>query len=217
MKRLIILSAISTYLLVQCTPYRDLNGDYLYGNSIEFRFAESPNRFKYYTKGEMGLLQYSTGEWKLSKNKVYLTGFTDKDINILNVESSVAANINSNGTKVQVIYATEKADAFIRSVVVVNNDSSYEIAKDTILAPEYTVKTIQIKSYLSYQGLLSSPPRIDTLYSRKIMIDGEKGNAITLKFSVNPEDFVRIKFIDTITVKNNRTLLYNNIRLKKSG
>ncbi|HVU96981.1 MAG TPA: hypothetical protein VHE34_17245 [Puia sp.] len=195
--------------------YKQLSGNYVYNNSIELRFTENPNRFEYYTRGEMGLLQYSTGEWKRNKNKVYLTGFTDKDVNMLNVESAVAKSINSNDTQVQIFYSRDKAAPYIKSVVIINDNAIYKIAKDTILAPEYKVETIQAKSYLSYEGLLSSPPKVDTLYSRKIRIDDAQGKTIMLKFSVNSKDFVRTTLADTIEVKNNRTLLYNKIKLKK--
>jgi hypothetical protein len=167
-------------------------------------------------RGEMGLLQYSTGEWKLDKNKVYLTGFNDKDRSVLNVETAFANNLNSNGTQVEIFYRTGKAATYIKSVIVINDNTIYEITKDTTLSPEYKVATIQVKSYLSYEGLLSSSPKIDTLYSQKIKVDEAKDKKITLKFSVNSEDFFRTKLADTITVKNNHTLVYDKIKLKKS-
>ena len=193
-----------------------MNGSYVYSNSIELRFTESPNRFEYFVRGEMGLLQYSTGEWKSDKNKVYLTGFNDKDRNVLNVETAFANNLNSNGTQVEIFYSTGKAATYIKSVIVINDNTIYEIAKDTILSPEYKVATIQVKSYLSYEGLLSSSPKIDTLYSQKIKVDEAKDKKIILKFSVSSEDFFRTKLADTITVKNNHTLLYKKIKFKKS-
>jgi len=207
MKKLTIIPAISILLLANCKTSKQLNGSYVYSNSIELRFTESPNRFEYFVRGEMGLLQYSTGEWKSDKNKVYLTGFNDKDRNVLNVETAFANNLNSNGTQVEIFYSTGKAATYIKSVIVIN---------DNTISPEYKVATIQVKSYLSYEGLLSSSPKIDTLYSQKIKVDEAKDKKIILKFSVSSEDFFRTKLADTITVKNNHTLLYKKIKFKKS-
>jgi len=216
MKRWIILPAVSILFLSACSTLKGLNGSYVRSNTIELRFTEDPNRFEYFLRGEMGLLQYSAGEWKRNGNKVYLTGFTDENIQAIPVESDVVRDAGSNNVQVQVFYHTDKAVTYIRSVIILNDDSIYTLAKDTIFAFGRKVGTVQVKSYLSYQGLLSSHPKTDTLYSRKIRVDGDTGDKIVLKFSVYSKDFVRIALADTLTVKNSRTLRYNKINLKRS-
>lgn len=204
---------------MRCTTVKQLSGAYHYGNSIEFKFRENPNEFEYFLRSEMGVLQYSTGKWKLNKDKLELLGLDDENLKTLDVESAITKNVSSNGTKVEIHYNTDNATTYIKSVVLINGNKIYTVAKDTMLTPGYKVVTIQVKSYLSYTGLLSSPPKIDTLYSFKMKVDdgSNENRNVTLKFTVHPYDFVRVKLTDTLTVKNNHTLYYNKTKLKKSS
>ncbi len=88
---------------------------------------------------------------------------------------------------------------------------------DTAFFSASKVKTIQVKSYLFYTGLLSAKPKIDTLYSQKININNDRsGNKnILLNFSIYQQDFARIILNDTLTVKSNRIIYLGKTKLKK--
>lgn len=218
MKRATIIPILSLLFLVQCTNTKQLSGTYSNGNNIEFKFSDSPKEFEYFFRSEMGILQYSNGKWELEKDKMYLFGFNDGNVKTLDVKSEIDKNMHSSGTRIEIHYNTDNAATYIKSLVLVNNINTYIITKDTVLSPDYTVKTIQIKSYLSYSGLLSSRPKIDTLYSSKINVSNEsvEHKNIILKFAVHPYDFVRVKLTDTLTVRNRRTMYDNKTKLKKS-
>jgi hypothetical protein len=218
MKIATTIATLSLLFLGQCTSMKQLNGTYSNGNNIEFKFSGSAKEFEYFLKGEMGTLQYSSGKWELEKDKLHLFGFNDSDIKTLDVKSTIKENVGSNGTKIEIHYNTDNAATYIKSLVLVNDSNAYIITKDTILYLVYKVETIQAKSYLSYTGLLSSSPKIDTLYSSKINVgNGNSENKnIILKFAVHPYDFVRVKLTDTLTVKNSRTLYHDKTKLKKS-
>lgn len=216
MKRATTIATLALLFLVQCTTTKQLNGTYSNSNNIEFKFIDSTKEFEYFFRSEMGTLQYSSGKWRLEKGKLQLFGFNDDAIKTLNVESIVSKNLGSNGAKIEVQYNKDNTATYIKSLVLVNNSNAYIITKDTVLSPDYTVETIQIKSYLSYIGLLSSSPKIDTLYSSKINV-GNESKDLVLKFTVHPYDFVRIKITDTLVVKNSHTLYYNKTKLKKSS
>jgi hypothetical protein len=216
MKNAIVIQAIAILSIWGCTNYKKLNGNFVYGNSIELRLTKNPKYFEYFIRGEMGLLRYSTGEWRLNKNKIYLTGFDSNNINILKIESAATNSSNKNGTQIKLFYHTDKVPTFIKSVLSINDSNIYKIVKDTCITLKYKVETLQVMSYLSCDGLLSSSPTTDTLYSQKINFDQPMGEIITLKFSVNSQDFVRTKLTDTLTVKNGRNLMLNKIKLKKT-
>ena len=165
----------------------------------------------------MGLLEYSTGKWILEKNKLQLLGFTDDDLKTINVESGIDENRNSDRAQILIHYSTDATtNNFIKTGIVINESIIYFITKDTPVVPNFKTNTIQIKSYLSYTGLLSSNPKIDTLYSKKIKVDNaNQAKTIKLQFTVQSGDFSRTKLTDTITVKNNHTLLYHKIKLRK--
>jgi hypothetical protein len=218
MKKTTIISAALVLSLLSCTTYKPLNGSYTYGNSIEFKFTESPNRFEYFSTSEMGLLEYSTGEWKLEKSKVYLLGFTNNNLKILKVESTIGKNNDDDRTKISINYTNdEPANHFIRTDIMINDSVAYPISKDTLLQPNFRSRTLQVKSYLSYKGLLSSNPKIDTLFSPKMKVDfNNVDKTVILKIKVNLKDFARTKLTDTLKIVNNHTLLYfDKIKLKK--
>jgi len=194
-----------------CKAYEQLSGSYVYGNTMELRFTENPNRFEYFVRGEMGLLQYSAGEWRVDGNKVYLSGFNDGNRDSLRVGSAVADS--GGGTQVVIAYSTDTVATYIKSVVVINGNVFYPITKDTVLVPVEKVASIQVKAYVESKGLLSGGPGRDTLYSQRMRFDGGK---ITLKFSVGSKDFVRTNLADTLIVGNKETLRFRGIKLKKS-
>lgn len=210
---------ILTILLFEnCNSVHNLNGKY--ANSYagvsgeEIIFMQQPNRFEYYLRSEMGVLEYSTGSWVRNKNKLILNGFTDSNIKALHVESTITDNTD-NKDKMFIQYTT--TSNLVKSDVIVNENAVVRVSNDTAFFSMLKVNTIQIKSYLSYTGLLSSSPKIDTLYSSKIKVDNNsnKNKDVVLKFSVNPCEFARIKLTDTITVKSKALLYRNKIKLKK--
>ena len=210
---------ILTILLFEnCNSVHHLNGRY--ANSYagvsgeEIRFMQQPNRFEYYLRSEMGVLEYSTGSWVRNKNQVILNGFTDSNIKTLNVENKITDN-GDNKDKVFIQYTT--TSNLVKSDVIINDNAVVRVSSDTTFFSELKIKVVQIKSYLSYTGLLSSSPKIDTLYSSKIEVDNSsnKNKDVVLKFSVNLNDFARTKLSDTITVKRNALLYHDKIKFKK--
>jgi hypothetical protein len=160
----------------------------------------------------MGVLEYSTGSWVRNRNQVILNGFADSNIKALNVKSAITDNLN-NKDKILIQYRT--TSSLVKSVVVINNDAVVNVSSDTAFFSDLKIKVVQIKSYLSYTGLLSSSPKIDTLYSSKIELDNNGNKDMVLSFSVNQYDFVRTKLTDTITLKRNALLYHNKIKFKK--
>ena len=175
---------------------------------------DRPNRFEYYLRSEMGVLEYSTGSWVRNKNQIILNGFTDNNIKDLNVESTITDNAD-NKDKVLIQYTT--TSNLVKSDIIINDNAVVRVSSDTTFFSDLKIKVVQIKSYLSYTGLLSSSPKIDTLYSSRIEVDksSNKNKDVVLKFAVNPNDFARTKLTDTITVKRNALLYHDKIKLKK--
>ncbi len=205
-------------LFENCNSVHYLNGRY--ANSYagvsgeEIIFMQQPNRFEYYLRSEMGILEYSTGSWVRNKNQIILRGFTDSNIKILNVENKITDNAD-NKSKVSIQYTT--TSNIIKADVIINDYTVASVSGDTAFFSDLNIKTVQIKSYLSYTGLLSSSPKIDTLYSSKIEVNNSnnKNKEVVLKFTVNSNDFARTKLTDTITVKKNDLLYHDKIKLKK--
>lgn len=216
--RYIIIFILTILLFENCNSIHHLNGRY--ANSYagvsgeEIRFMQQPKRFEYYLRSEMGILEYSTGSWVRNKNRIILNGFTDSNIKTLNVENKITDNAD-NKSKVLIQFTT--TSNLIKADVVINDNVVVRVSSDTAFFYNVKIKTIQIKSYLSYTGLLSSSPKIDTLYSSKIEVDNcsNKNKDVALKFVVNPNDFARTKLTDTITVKKNALLYQDKIKLKK--
>lgn len=201
-----------------CNSVHTLNGRYTNSyagvSGEEIRFMQQPNRFEYYLRSEMGVLEYSTGSWVRNKNQVILNGFTDSNIKTLSVEDKITDNAD-NKSKVLIQYTT--TSNLVKADVVINDNAVVRVSSDTIFFSDLKIKTVQIKSYLSYTGLLSSSPKIDTLYSSKIEVDNSsnKNKDVVLKFAVTPNDFARTKLTDTITAYKNVLLYHNKIKLKK--
>ena len=153
---------ILTILLFEsCNSVHHLNGRY--ANSYagvsgeEIRFMQQPNRFEYYLRSEMGVLEYSTGSWVRNKNQVILNGFTDSNIKTLNVENKITDN-GDNKDKVFIQYTT--TSNLVKSDVIINDNAVVRVSSDTTFFSELKIKVVQIKSYLSYTGLLSSSPAL---------------------------------------------------------
>lgn len=218
MRFTITILILTVLLFENCNSVTHLNGRY--ANSYagvsgqEIRFIQKSNRFDYFFRSEMGLLAYSTGSWERNKNQVILNGFTDSNIKTLNVESTITYN-SDNNDKVLIRYTPPSN--LVKADVIINDNNIIHVSMDTVFFSASKVKTIQVKSYLSYTGLLSSKPKIDTLYSQKININNDKiGNKnIFLNFSIYQQDFARIILNDTLTVKSNRIIYLGKSKLKK--
>jgi hypothetical protein len=215
MKKLLIISTVLLLFFTGCTTVKKINGKYHDGKHIEFQFTEAPNKFEYYFRSEMGVLEYSTGSWVRNKNQIILNGFDNSSIKILNVENEITNNTEESKDKIYVQYTT--ANNLIKADVIINDSSVISISKDTTIFCTTKIKTLQVKSYLSAMGLLSSSPKIDTLYSSKIRVENNSKNSkkLILKFTISPSEFARTKLNDTITVKGNILLYGDKIKLKK--
>lgn len=214
MRKVVVILTVSILLFVSCTTYKQLVGHYNDGKHIEFVFTETPNKFEYYLRSEMGVLEYSTGSWVRNKNQVILNGFTDSNIKTLSVEDKITDNAD-NKSKVLIQYTTK--NNLVKADVIINDNAVVRVSSDTTFFYDLKIKTVQIKSYLSYTGLLSSSPKIDTLYSSKIEIDNSsnKNKDVVVKFAITSNDFARTKLTDTITVQKNALLYNDKIKLKK--
>jgi hypothetical protein len=214
MKKTFVILTVSILFFASCTTYKKIIGSYNDGKYVEFLFKENANKFEYYLRSEMGVLEYSTGSWVRNKNQIILNGFTDSNIKTLNVEDKIIDNADNKG-KVLIHYTT--TSNLVKADVIINDNAVVRVSSDTTFFSDLKIKTVQIKSYLSYTGLLSSSPKIDTLYSSKIEIDNSsnKNKDVVLKFAVNQSDFARTKLTDTITIKRNTLFYRNKIKLKK--
>jgi len=216
MKYKFFISTILAILLLTRCSNKHISGSYAHGykgiSSHEFVFVEQPKKFEYYLRTESGVFEYSVGNWNQNKKRIILYGFNDNNIKALNVENKVADNTGNDKVLIQFSPSSD----MIKANVVINNNIVVPVARDTTLVYNGRIAAIQIKSYLSYSGLLSWQPKIDTLYSSVINTGSTRSDKlITLKFVVNPEDFVRTKLVDTLTIKNNHTLLWRNLKLRK--
>lgn len=216
MKKTIVASTLS-FILVYCSAVKHLNGAFHHGNTMEFRFKENPNEFEYFLRSEMGILQYSTGNWTLNDGRLYLQGFSDNNLKVLKVESTIHDATNNNQTQIEVQCDKDNSTNYINKVLIVNANKIYSIAKDTTFIMNYRVENVQVKCYLSYTGILSSNPKIDTLSFSKINVseNGNKNKNVVLKFAVHAYDFARVKFVDTATVKNKNVFLLNQNKFIK--
>lgn len=213
MRRSIIF--LASIIFSKCDSPKHLNGLYTDGKNIEFKFSDSSKSFEYTVGSEMGILQYAQGTWILINNKLHLSGFNNDDIKTINVESDIRDWKGNLETRLE-IHTTSDAVSHVKSNILVNGNYIGAMTKDTVLVFNDRIKTLQIKSYLSHTGLLSSPSLIDTLYSNKIVVDDRSGNKnIILNITIHPYDFKRVKFADTLTLKNNHTIYLNNVKLKR--
>jgi len=191
---------------IACTQVKELNGIYANGGA-EYRFDQVTKKFEYTSRGEMGILAYSSGSWVIKNNKVELSGFTASNLKYLDVETR-----KSNGISIN--YVTDTFVNYIKTVAVINDSLTLFVNKDTVFTPAFQSRVIQVKSYLYTPGfLLSGSHPIDTLCSSKINITD---NSTALNIVVHPKDFARVQFTDTLTIKNKNTLFSKNkITLRK--
>lgn len=197
-------------LVICCNPIlAQLNGRYDY-KGYRFNFKDDDKSFEYFLFGEMSILKYSTGSWILNKNKIYLTGLNEDNLKILNVTHDIKTS--NDRTNIQIHYIPENTYEYIKLVILVNNSEAYMITKDTVLYPTHKVETIQVRSYLSKDVMLSSNVSIDTLSSRKIHIAGQdnENKEIVLKFAVHLHDFSRVKYTGMLRFKRGNIWGYYN-------
>ena len=183
----------------------------------EFRFSREPDRYEFYSRAEGGIRRYSAGTWSQNKKVIFLNGFDDKSINHLDVESKIEDYPNENGDKVIVQFNDDRLDTFTKVDIVVNKTSRIRVSGDSTFFSSLPIGIIQVQSYLVYNNLLpATPSRIDTLYSSEIEVrSAGKSKQIHLKFHVAYEDFYRDRIIDTLTVKDRRTLIWSNKEFRK--
>lgn len=214
MRKVIIILEVSMLLFASCTTNKRLIGNYNDERNIGFVFSENPNKFEYNFRSEMGIHEYSTGSWLRYKNKVVLNGFADSNIKFLNIEQRIVEN-SENRDKITIHYTAK--NEMIKSDIIINNCTIIRLSKDTSFFSEIKIKSLEIKSYLSYTGLLGTIPTLDTLYSSIILVDkgSNKNRDLFLKFAVRSIDFFRTKLTDTITVRNKNVLMLNKIKLRK--
>ncbi|MFX1706511.1 hypothetical protein PV783_21260 [Chitinophaga sp. CC14] len=184
----------------------------------ELRFSQESNKFDYYSRTEGALKGYSLGTWKQNNRTIFLNGFNDKNINILDVESKVEDYSNENKDRIVVQYKNDPLDTFTKVDIVVNGGSGTRVSGDTTYFVDAIVKTLQVKSYLVHEGLLlGAPTYIDTLYSPGIEMGNLNGHKkILLSLNVAQRDFYRIKVTDTLFIKNRHTIIWRKKQFKKT-
>lgn len=217
----IIAIALGFFFFEGCISAGHVNGTYtnVYAGiaGSELRFSRESGKFEYYARTERMVRNYSAGTWMQHKKTIFLNGFDDNNTNVLNVESKVEDAPNENKDKIEVQYRDEPLDTFIKVDVIVNEGPGIRIPGDTTYFTEAAVRTLQIKSYFSHEGiLLGNPAHIDTLYSPRIEVaNADKHRKILLKLNVDFSDFYRVTLKDTLTVKNRRTLVWGKGTFKK--
>lgn len=184
---------------------------------VEFKFTQAPNAFEYRATTEGMVRGFSLGTWKQNRKTILLNGFDKKNINVLNVESKTEDYSDDNLNKIVINYRDNPLDTFIKVDLIVNGVFKVRIPGDTTFFTD-VINTLQVKSYLVHKGfLLGAPSSIDTLYSTEIKVDNasSKHKMMRLKFDVAQNDFYRVKLTDTLTVKNNHTLIWHKKEFKK--
>lgn len=207
MRKQILTPVILAWLFIHCTPAKKFSGKYNYNNTrMDLHLKESAYEYQYFISGEWGLRSYSAGSWKAKGNRLFLSGFNDDNLKEIHVESKASPARNSKNTQIIIQYATDKFPAMHISQALINDRLAYNIESDTILNLPYKVNTIQLKSYLAPRdGVSPYPPLVDTLYSQKINVAGDKD--ITLRFAVFKHDFYREKSSDTLHMTRKYLLL----------
>jgi hypothetical protein len=217
----IIITFFVILIFEKCTSVAHINGRYsnVYAEIArqEFKFTQAPNTFEYYATTEGMIRRFSFGAWMQNKKAILLNGFDDKNINVLNVEGKAESYSDGNRDKIIVQYKDNPLDTFIKVDLIVNGVFKVRLPGDTTFLTD-AINTLQVKSYFVHEGFsLGAPSSIDTLYSTEIKVGNmsSQHKMISLKFDVEQKDFYRIKFTDSLTVKNNRTLIWNNKEFKK--
>jgi len=203
-----------------CTNINHISGTYtnvfkgIMGSEI--RFLQTPDSFKYYLRTEGSVKDYSAGSWIKMKNKIILEGFNNNNINLIAVESTFENYPSYNQDMVVIRYRPKQLDVFTKVDVIINEDKRIRVSGDTVFFSAKKINNIRVVSFYNHDGLLLfNPERIDTLSSSKITMSVNNYKRIALNFSIKPEDFYRIKLLDTLTIKNNKILLWGNRKMKK--
>ena len=223
MKILQVIAVFFISLIFQkCTSIAYISGRYsnVYVDIAgqEFKFTQAPNKFEYYSRTEGMVREFSSGTWIQNRRTILLNGFDDKDISVLNVENKVEEYPNENRDKFVVKYVDDPLDTFTKVDVIINGYYKIRVSGDTTFFSDMTNTTLQVKSYLSHEGvLLGTNPRVDTLYSPEIEIGSSNGKhkVVFLKFDLSQNSFYRTRLTDTLAVKNNSTLLWHKKVFKK--
>lgn len=205
----------------KCTSITHVSGRYsnVYAEIAgqEFKFTQAPNKFEYCSRTEGMVRGFSAGTWIQNKRAILLSGFDKKNINLLDVESKTENYSGGNRDKILVRYRDNPLDTFIKVDLIINEIFKVRILGDTTFNTD-EINTLQVKSYLAHEGvLLGTPPKIDTLYSTVIKASNANGQhkVISLNVDVEQKDFYRLKFADSLTVKDSRTLIWHNQEFKK--
>ncbi|RAJ83445.1 hypothetical protein CLV59_103413 [Chitinophaga dinghuensis] len=184
---------------------------------VEFKLCQEPNKFEYYSRTEGSVTDYSSGTWQQDKKSIFLHGFDDKNIKVLNVESKVEDSPNENDDKIVVNYKGNPYDTFIKVDILINGCFHSRITGDTIHSTDKVVRTLQVKSYMMHDGFgFVAPPHIDTLYSPEIVLTNPNNRKrILLKINVAHKDYYRSSFTDTLIVKSKHTLEWRGQKFRK--
>jgi hypothetical protein len=183
----------------------------------EFTFNHASGTFVYYSRTEGSINNYSTGSWTQNNNTVIINGFNE-NIKTLDVISNIGYQQNNSADQIEIRYNSDPLENALRVDVIINKAITIGIHGDTAFFTNTPIKTLQVKSYLALnRALPAARPRIDTLVSREIEVanPGEQKKKVSLKFDVSFKDFYRYKLTDTLTVKNNRTLIWDKRQFKK--
>ena len=218
-----IISLLILSFFMSCKGIGGIEGTFVknyekLSGGMEFRIAKEPRKFEYKRRNEMGLLAYSKGNWVRDGNKLIMFGYNDQNIRLIDVESKLTDMPNSNLDEIIVQYESDPLDTFVKVDLIINDVTKVRILADTTLVTGARVKNLQVKSYLVHNGLLlGTSPTIDTLYSDKINIDNTSdiSKGVMLKFAVQQDAFYRIKLVDTMTIKNRNTLIWQNKKFNK--
>lgn len=213
-KKVSILLAIIifSFFALGCANIK-IDGRYIAKRSLlggaSFNFNDSNKEFEYYSYGEWGIQAYSKGTYAIKKNKIYLLGYTDANIKHIDYRSSVIDDsMNHSKIKVCISYRMYQGNNMIQTILLVDNEKHINLNKDTTLFFHTMPRDLQVISYMSYDGLLSNPPPIDTLKtSRIIMSNRGRFNTINLSFIINGNDFSRVAMNDTLKIKKQNLLL----------
>lgn len=216
---------VSIFLITifqNCTSTKPIIGRYTYSFAgiagEEIDFIQNPNTFEFYSRTEYGLQDYSSGTWTQCKKKIFLFGFNESNLKILDVKCKIEESFDQSRDKVVVQYRDEPLDTFTKVDIIVNGSYNVRIPGDTTFLTDASIRTLQVKSYLVHEGIsFGNAPRVDTLYSRKIEVSntGSRNKMIFLKFDVDQRAFYRSRLSDSLMVKNNRTFKWRKAEFKK--
>lgn len=222
MKLVCVVSALLIVTFIQsCAPSGRITGRYT--NVVagiageELRFVNNPNKFDYYSRTEGVIKSYSSGTWNRNQGTIFLNGYDDRNLNTLNVERKVEHYFSGDRDKIVVQYKGDPLDTITKVQIIVNETIVIPILTDTTFFTDKSINTLRIKSYLNYKGLLlATDPTVDTLYSQELGTDHLNGRKlILLKINVDKNYFYRTTLKDTLTIKNNRTVIWRNREFRR--